>query len=264
MNLMDKDKVPLQIEQALGEIRRNLSEGQTLDDVMNNIRANATNPELIKLFKSFKVKPENFYSATDKIFEEMQDYSDDERLEELGIRRKVPTTSFFRLNGFVNAFANNMERYKVSNTQLKVLSYISYQSELTQSGDDITMSSIAKSTGMKFTTVQRCVMKLAEGYAYKYSNETEAFSKGAGLLRYSKDESQREGVIKLTTKGRRFLEDIAVLVGNYTEAFPKVKVFGTAKFSLSGGNLTTQAESAAVKLVTAMKAAGLLSGKRGK
>ena len=159
---------------------------------------------------------ENTLNTPDSVaYKTMDNYEDSERLAKLGIK-KSPNykSSFFKLNSFLTTFINKMETYDLTTMQLRVLSYVSFQSELELREEQLTITKIAENLGVKFTTVQRCVEKLGSGYEYNRDGKTKRID-GCGFLKNDKPDGGREGAISITSKGKKFLEGIAELVSGY-------------------------------------------------
>ena len=125
--------------------------------------------------------------------------------------------SAFKIHQFLNTFTNYLSRYELTPFQLKVLSHIGLQNKLNGSQPNLTITKISKDLNMAFSTVQQCIKKLAEGYSYKSARTNESITQeGCELVKHEKPNGGRKGVISISIKGKRFLEDIGNIIDDYS------------------------------------------------
>ena len=249
-------KVPSEVQDVLEEA--NKKEVAELFMSLNDY--SITNPAIIKKLKSVELDPDTFTKAAKAAVTDYYDWkpfstpTGDEQAEKF---------SFFKINSFLNAFTNHLNRYALTSMQLKVLSHIGFRSDYSGSQPDLTMTKIAKDLGLNFTTVQRCIEKLGDGYTYKFPNGKEVTKEGSGLVKHEKPEDMpkgREGSISISTKGKRFLEDIGGVVADYsTPPAEKIEAVRQMNFDskkvklIHQGKLTSKQIVLIQKLGKAMK-----------
>jgi hypothetical protein len=73
---------------------------------------------------------------------------------------------------------------------------------------------------MEFTTVQRCIEKLADGYQYKRNGKKYTID-GCRFVKNKKPDGKREGNISITGKGRNFLNKISDAISEYDRELEK-------------------------------------------
>jgi DNA-binding MarR family transcriptional regulator len=139
-------------------------------------------------------------------------------IKKIDVGTSAEKFSFFKVNSFLNTLTNHLNRYALTPTQLKVLSFIGFQSELNGSQPNLTMTKIAKDLDLQFTTAQRAIEKLGDGYNYKYPSGKPRFKAGNELIKHEKPEKGggREGAISISTKGKGFLEDLGSVIADYS------------------------------------------------
>ena len=153
--------------------------------------------------------------SKDKLPSGLQNYEDTERLEALGIKRNPKfRANFFKLNNYLVELINRLDKFQLTSTQLRVLSYVNMQSELDRGGEALTITTIADGLNQNFTTVQRCVEKLGPGYSYNRGGKVQT-TEGAGLIKYQKLQGNREGSVSISPTGKKFLEGLAELTATY-------------------------------------------------
>ena len=214
-------KVPSEVQDVLEEA--NKEEVARLFLSLNNY--SLTDPKIIKKLKSVEIDPDTFVKASRAVvvnyYKKSTVPAPDFIIEHLPIEVKSKNAdpmAFSKIHQFLNTFTTHINQYGLTPMQLKVLSFIGFRSELSGSQPDLTMTSIKKDLGLNFTTVQRCIEKLGDGYTYKFPNGKEVTKEGSGLVKHEKPEKVggREGSISITVKGRRFLEDIGRVVSDYS------------------------------------------------
>jgi len=126
-------------------------------------------------------------------------------------------SNFESLNAFVNIFLKSMKQYNLTTQQFNVLSFINFKSKYDK---NITITSISKSRRMGFTTVQRCIEKLSDGYEYK-RNGKKYIIDGCRFVKNKKPDGKREGNISITGKGRNFLNKISDAISEYDRELEK-------------------------------------------
>ena len=236
-------KVPSKIHSVLDEA--NIEEVKNL--FLSIQGDNVTDPKLIKKLKSVQIDPDTFTKAAKAVVVNyykkstvpMPDITmpiDAGTLAAVNYKSKAAPLSFFKIHQFLNTFTNHLKQYDLTPIQLKVLSHIGFQGELSGSQPNLTISKIAKDLDIKFTTAQRCIEKLGEGYSYKSARNTDKTitQVGSGLVKHEKPEAVggREANISISAKGKRFLQDIGSVISDFTaQPTDKVKFVGSAKMS---------------------------------